>query len=157
MASVYYKGMFEMCDFTIPVKAASKKDLSGNSSDLLWQKVKEFMDSKDLVCSEIVTSEQQYQKGDMVVVEVRENGDELKVGVIETIVIKKEKVFLVLRTFLASKEYLGFFQSVSMAVEHCFTDVKSLADSKPLIRHGTDLRFQFVLHHNLSFDYDHGN
>ena len=145
-----------MRDFTIPEKVASKKDLSGNCSDLLWQKVKEFMDSKDLICSEIVTNEQKYQKGDIVVVEVRENGDELRVGVIETIVIKKESVFLVLRTFIATKEYLGFFQSVSMAVEHCITDVKSLVDSKPLIRHGTDLRFQFVLHHNLSFDCDHG-
>ena len=151
MASVYYKGMFETNQFTLPEKVSYKQDLLDEISPL-WIKVREFMRGNDLVCSEIVAYHQNYKKGDLVVLEVLEGGEELRVGLIEIIVVKKLKVFFMLRTYIAAKQLPGYFQSVDIGVDSIFTPAQSVVDYKPLIMHGTVIKFQFVLHHHLSCD-----
>ena len=150
MASVYYRGMFETSNFTLPEKVWYKNDL--NNSSLKWDKIKEFMSTNDLVCSEIVTNHQKYANGDIVVLEVLDGGYELKVGVIETVLVKKNKVFFVVKIYKAAKHPLGYFQSETIGVETVFTEAKNIKDFKPLIRHGTTLKFQFVTHHHISYD-----
>ena len=146
MASVYYRGMFETNEFTLPEKVFAKNDLPQG----LWR-VTQFMNDEDLACSEIVANHQKYEKGNIVVVEVIEDDGEIRVGAIETIVVKKKEVFLVIRTYNAVRMDLGYYKTVGMGVEHVFLDVKNLADFKPLIMHGTTLSFAFVLHHHLSY------
>ena len=146
MASVYYRGMFETVEFTLPDKVFARNDLPQE----LWR-VTEFMNDEDLACSEIVANHQKYEKGNLVVMEVIEDEEEVKVGAIETIVVKKSEVYLVMKTYNAVKMDLGYYQTVGIGVELVFIDVKNLADFKPLIKHGTTLNFAFVLHHHLSF------
>ena len=150
MASVYYRGMFETRKFIPPQNALYKGDITTDSGELLWVKVAEFMNNDDLVCDDVIFMEQKYQKNDLVVLQVLEDGDFLRVGLIVKIVIKRGHVFFVLRKFDAVKEKLGYYQSLPAVVEYSFAEAGSLVDPKPLIRHGTDLKFQFVLHHNVS-------
>ena len=150
MASVYYQGMFETSQFTLPEKVWYKSDL--NDTSMKWDKIKELMSTNDLVCNEIVTNHQKYINGDIVVLEVLDGGYESKVGVIETVLVKKDKVYFVVKIYSAVKHPLGYFQSETIGVEAVITEAKNIRDFKPLIRHGTTLKFQFISHHHISHD-----
>ena len=150
MASTYYRGMFETKLFTLPDKVLYWQDIQTSSNSHVWEKVKDFMSTRDLACSEIVSNNQKYRKNDLVVLEVIDGLEELKVGVIEAIVVKNNDVFLGMRTYLALKNSFGYYESVSMNVDLTFTKTKNLADFKPLVKHGTTMKFQFVLHHHIS-------
>ena len=151
MASTFYRGMFETKLFTLPDKVLYWKDIQTPSNSHVWEKVKEFMSIRDLACSEIVSNNQKYRRNDLVVLEVIEGLEELKVGVVEAIVVKNDSVFLGMRTYVAIKHPFGYYESVRMNVELTFTETKNLADFKPLVKHGTTMKFQFVLHHHISY------
>ena len=152
MASVYYTGMFATKDFTVPEKAVTKNELPQTVSGL-WDRVRDFMSNDDLLCSEIFVKQQKYEKGDLVVLEVKEGCEVMEVGLIEVIVVKKNRIFFVMRTYEALKQSLGYFLTHGLNVDISIQEVHVLADSKPLIKHGTTVQFQFVLHHHLSDNY----
>ena len=139
--------MFETSNFILPDKVFYKKDLEHKS--VFWTKVKEFMSTSDLVCNEIVASSQKYKKGDIVVLEVTGAGDEITVGLIEIVLVKKDDVFFVVRRYIALKQQLGFYETENVD-EYVFCAAKKLVDYKPIIMHGTTNKFQFVTHHHLS-------
>ena len=152
MASVYYQGMFDTKRFRLPDRVTYKKELSQKSQ--FWNKLKEFMNDGDAVCDEILVDGQKYQKGDLIVIQVLDGGDTLKVGVIKMILLRGDAdVYFVNTQYLATKNELGFFQSSTVETEFMFTESRTLADSKPLILRGTLAKFVFILHHHVSFQY----
>ena len=150
MASIYYRGMFDTSPHTLPEKVQYKKDLKSTPENLMLMKVGQFMGPRDLVCNEIVLNHQKYRKEDLVVLEVSDGIEDLIVGVIGAIIVKNNKVFFVVRSYKAVKHALGYYESVQIGVDYQFVEAKNLADFKPLHKHGTSMKFQFVLHHHIS-------
>ena len=151
MASVYYNGMFETADIKIPDKVKTKVALRDDS--VFNSTLRSFMGVKDLLCSEIVVKSQEYKSGDVVVVEAFDR-DNLMVGVIQTILVKEDKVYFVVLKYNARRNNLGYFVSESLVnQESCFLSASRLADFKPLIMHGTLSKFKFALHHYVSVNH----
>ena len=91
-ASVFYRGMFNCLKFNVPPQVNYKKDLNSDSS--FHQELKTFMNNSDMLCSEITCNEQMYKNDDLIVVKVIDC-DELKVGLIRSILIKNNKIYFV--------------------------------------------------------------
>jgi hypothetical protein len=151
MASTYYQGMFMSSQFIVPEKATYKKDLNFKTQFMV--KLNQFMAGDDLVCKEIQVDGTKYQTGDLLVTEVLDGGDTVKVGVLKIILVKDGKVFFVVKQFVAKKENLGYYESRYVETDFLFKNSDTLADSKPLIMRGTETKFHFVLHHHISFDF----
>ena len=105
------------------------------------------MDEEDLVCSEITVNGIKYQNGDLIVNEVIDGGDALKVGIVKTILVKSNQVFLVNKQYVAVRESLGYYESKYVDTEILVLAHSNLADIKPLIMRGTETKLQFVMHH----------
>ena len=103
--------------------------------------------------SEIMVNDCKYVNGDLLVIEVIDV-DNIIVGIVQTILIKNDKVYFVVLRYDASRNFLQYFES-KQSDDPVSTYVKSddLADFKPLIKRGSISRFEFVLHHRISFDY----
>ena len=149
MASVYYRGMFETYHYVILGEAIQSKNIVKKGD--FWDKIQEFLDDDDTVCDEIVVWGQNFKKGDVVVLEVINGGDAMKVGIVKMFLVKGGKVYFAVREYVARKTELGFFVTMHVSAETKFA--AKLADTKPLIMRGTPSKFQFVLHHHISFDY----
>ena len=152
MASVYYRGMFETKQYCLPDKVLTREEIVSPCSTILMARVREFMSPKDVTCKEIVYEHHKYTHGDVVIVELLDGVDELKVGVISAIVVKDSGGFLMLRVYDAVKRCFGYYESVSIGGDYVFTAIETLVDRKTLKKHGTDTKFQFVLHHHVSHD-----
>ena len=72
-------------------------------------------------------------------------------GLYHTILVRGKQVNFVITQYVAVKDNLGYFESKNVDVELLIKDSATLADSKPLIMRGTATKFQFVLHHHISF------
>ena len=88
MASVYYNGMFDP-DMKLPDNVKTKAALAEDSA------LKPLMDEEDIVCAEVDLNCQKYRSGDIVVLEAFDR-DHLKVGVIQTILVRDTEVYLIL-------------------------------------------------------------
>ena len=147
-ASVFYQGMFSCVEFVVPPQVIYKKDLSSDSS--FHQQLKTFMNNNDMLCSEIRFNEQMYKNDDLIVVKVIDC-DELKVGLIRSILIKNNKIYLVCMVYTCIRRYLQYFESMSSEDICSFIELKNIPDYKPLIKRGTVSKFIFMLHHRVSF------
>ena len=152
MASVYYRGMFETRPYCLPDKVFTRDEIVSPFSTILMARVKEFMCQGDVTCKEIVYEHHKYTQEDVVVVELLDGVDELKVGVVAAIVVKDSDVFLMLRVYNAVKPSLDYYESVTIGDDYVYTAIRALADRKALKKHGTDVKFQFVFHHHVSHD-----
>ena len=148
MCSIYYRGMFETKLFTLPDLVLYKKTLPKSQ---FWDKIGAFMNDFDTVCSEVLYKHQKYAKGDIMVLKVTEGGENLLIGLMEVILVRNAKVYFLVRRYIASKRDLGFYETESSDDELSYVEAKDLADYKPLIMRGTATKFQFILHHNISF------
>ena len=148
MASVYYAGMFETEVISIPEKVIEKREIAPDSE--FHRSLREFMSETDVICSEVIVNNQKYVNGDIVVIEAT-GYDSLKVGWIQSILVKAEAVFFVTKRYLARRNQLGFFITYDAEKESSFINSNNLADFKPLIAHGTISKFKFALHHHVSF------
>ena len=94
-----------------------------------------------------------YVNGDLLVIEVLDV-DNIVVGIVQTILIKNDKVYFVVERRDASRNFLQYFET-KQSDDPVSAYVKSddLADFKPLIKRGSLSRYEFVLHHRISFDY----
>ena len=149
-ASVFYHGMFNFSIFSLPKKVLNKSDITNN--DPFHAKLKSFMSNDDLICNEIFVHNQSYRNGDIVVLEVTDC-DDMNVGVIETILVKNEKVYFVTKQYRAVRHWLRYFECKNLNTMTTFTESNKLVDFKPLILRGTSERFVFLVHHHVSFMY----
>ena len=149
-ASVYYNGMFSCDDFILPQNVLMKKNLSSDSNFL--KELKNFMSDEDLIVSEITVISQKYRNGDLIVLEIID-ADTMKVGLIQSILVKKKKVYFVCKIYCCIRNWLQFFESNSYEDFCSFIESKDICDFKPLIKRGTVEKFNYVLHHRVSFAY----
>ena len=148
MASVYYRGMFETKPFTLPDSVMHKNTLPKSQ---FWDRIRSFMNDSDTVCNEVIYNNQMYKKGDILVLQVTEGGENLLIGLLEVILVRKAKVYFLVKRYTALKRDLAYFETENSDEELAYVEAKDLADYKPLIMRGIATKFQFILHHNISF------
>ena len=147
-ASTYYNGMYCVDNFILPTKVKTKYDLSDTESY-----IKEIMTDKDLVSSEMEFKCRKYKTNDLVVLKKSDKWC-MEVGIVKGFLIRKKKVFVILRRCIMRVNNLRFFESNSIRSELEFVDIEFLQDSYPLLMRGTEQKFITVPHHHISFCYD---
>ena len=150
MASIYYSGMFQANDFVIPEDAVFGKNLE--KERMSWHRFKQYVDELDLICTDIFASSYKYTIGDVVVISLIDGLYEMNVGLIQAIVIKDNVVWFIVKVYEARLYYPGYYETKISVENHTLCKANDLADKKPLNKHGTQDKFQFILHHHISFD-----
>ena len=150
-ASIFYHGMFRTEDYKLPKIISYKKDLIPETA--FHQELASFMDSEDMLSSEITVRGQTYENGDLIVVKM-EDSDTAKIGIVQSILIKRGKVYFVCKVYHCIRHWLQYFESVSSEEFSTFVESKTIADFKPLIKRGTSQKFVFFMHHRVSFAYE---
>ena len=150
-SSVYYHGMFDTVDLVILDRVSYKKMMKGSSD--LEKSIMPFMTDLDFICAKVCFKSQIYTAGDIVVLQAY-NQDELKVGLILSMLIRDNSVFFVVKQHLAKRNWLRFFKGSSDDPVLSIFDAKLLADYKPLNNHGTSSQLFFCLHHHISHSFD---
>ena len=125
--------------------------MKGNTD--LENSVLPFMNDQDFLSSAVSFRSQMYKSGDIVVLETY-NPDELKVGLILTILIRGDAAFFIVKQYVAIRSWLRFFKASSDDPVLSIFDARNLADFKPLINHGTSSQLFFCLHHHISTSFD---
>ena len=128
-ASVFYSGMFQSDDFTLPQQIAYKKNLSPDTE--FHKELASFMNSEDMISSEIIAHGQTYKNGDLIVLKM-EDCDEAKVGLIQSILIRKGKVYFICKVYHCIRQWLQYFESQGCEEVCSFVESGKIADYKPL-------------------------
>ena len=89
----------------------------------------------------------------MVVVIQRFDLLEMKVGVIKAVVIKNEKVFLVVRQSKVILKLTNVFATDEVEDNLVFVNIEELQDTYPLFKRGNDQKYFVIPHHHVSFLY----
>ena len=148
--STFYHGMFQPEDYLLPESVKRKTDLIGVEGSELEKKLIEFMDEDSILCSEITFLGQLYKVDDVIVLD-SSSPDDLKVGSIQSIVVKNNTVFFIIYQYMAFRiEKLRIFQTQDFDETLHFFLAKNLWDYKPLIRKGSLKKFRFATHHYIS-------
>jgi hypothetical protein len=150
MASTYYQGMYSSDEAKLPVLVKKKSDLSDSDFD---KNLKAFMQDSDLVCNNIVWRERSYKEG-LVVVISRKDQLEMTVGVIKSILVKSQEIYLVVRRSNVVQTYLKVFKTESVEDRLVFVNIKNLKDTYPLLKRGSDEKYYIIPHHHISFAYE---
>ena len=151
-ASVFYHGMFNFVPYTLPEVVINKCEITEETN--FNTNLKRFMGDSDILCNTIVVNNQEYLTGNLLVLQVTD-ADNIIVGIVQAILIKKDKVYFVIQKFKATRKFLQYFESeVSGDTISEFIESNKIADYKPLIKRGTLKKFLFVLHHHISYQYD---
>ena len=150
LCSVYYHGMFETSDLIVSSKATYKSSLQGNTE--LEESILPFMENRDFLCSKVEFRSQQYESNQLVLLKVY-NPDEVKVGLILSILVKEKSAYFITKQFVANRNSLRYFQAKSVDPVLALSDVTKLADFKPLVNQGTTTQIFFCLHHHAGFIY----
>jgi len=77
---------------------------------------------------------------------------EMNVGLIQAIVIKDNVVWFIVKVYEAQLYYPGYYETKISVENHTLCKANDLADKKSLNKLGTQDKFQFILHHHISFD-----
>ena len=109
------------------------------------------MSEKDFLCSGILIKNQLYNSGDLVL-EVF-NPDEIKVGLIQAVLVKGHSAYFITKQYLATRRELQYFEGKSGDSILALNDATKDVDFKPLINYGTSSHIFFCLHHHLIFSY----
>ena len=150
LSSVFYHGMFPKTDIVITQKATFKSSISGKTE--FEKSILPYMTETDFVCTEIEVRSQLYRSGQLVVLE-QFSLDEIKVGLIISILVKEKSAYFVTKQFIAKRQPLQYFKATSEDPTMTINDVAKIVDYKPLLNHGTSSQLFFCLHHHISFSY----
>ena len=149
-SSVYYHGMFATSDLIINDKTTFKSSMKGITD--FEKSILPYMSDEDFLCSEIEIKSQMYRSGQLVVLEMY-GPDEMKVGLIVSILVKEKSVFFVTKQYVATRSYLQYFQAKSDDPTMSLSDFSKIVEYKPQINHGTTTELFFCLHHHISYSY----
>ena len=75
-------------------------------------------------------------------------------GLIESILVKNNQVYFICKVYICTRNWLQYFESQSCNDQYKYVHYKKIADYKTLVKRGTTLKFEFVLHHRISFEYN---
>ena len=143
--------MFDTVELVISAKVTYKKDMKGSTD--LEKSIMPFLTDQDFVCGAVSFRSQMYKAGEIVVMQAYSQ-DELKVGLIMSVLIKEDSVFFVVKEYLAKRNWLRFFNGSSEDPVLSIVDAKLLADYKALNNQGTSSQLFFCLHHHISHSFD---
>ena len=110
LSSVFYHGMFSTSDLVISDKVSYKSSV--NTSGDHAMEILPYMSETDFLCSEIEIKSQVYKSGQLVVLEIFDP-DEVKVGLIVSILVKGKSAYFVTKQYIASRQNLQYFQAKS--------------------------------------------
>ena len=111
-----------------------------------------LLGSRDLVAKQIIWRDRVYEE-DMVVVIQRTDLLEMKVGVIKAVVIKNDKVYLVVRQSDVTLKFTKVFATDEVDDSLVFVNIEELQDTYPLYKRGNDQKYFIIPHHHVSFMY----
>lgn len=126
------------------------KNVTGDTP--LQKELLNIMKDQDILVSEVKVKGQVYKSGDLVALSMVDC-DSMEAGLIETILVKDNQVYFICKVYICKRNRLQYFESQSCDSSYRYVHFKSLADYKPLVRRGTSLKFVFVVHHRISFQY----
>ena len=149
-SSVLYHGMFSTSDLVISAKVIYKSSLG--SKTMFDKAIYPYMSETDFLCSEMEIKNQVYKKGQLVILKML-NPDEMKVGLILSILVQNNAAYFVTNEYVAHKQSLQYFKAQSEDPPIVINDVSTIVDYKPLVNHGTSSQLFFCLHHHVSFCY----
>ena len=150
-SSVFYHGMFDTVELVVSDKIMYKNDMRGTTD--LEKFILPFMSEKDFICQRVTFRSQVYSSGDIVVLEAF-NPDEVKVGLVSTMLVKGDSVLFLIREYVARRHLLRYFKGSSNDPALTVFDAKNLCDYKPLVNQGTPSQVIFCLHHHVSTGFD---
>ena len=150
LSSVMYHGMFSSSKIFIMSKPMARNSLSDQTE--AGRVLKTIMDSSDTLSTDVEYCGQVYRKRQLVITQLI-SPDEMKVGIIQMILVKKESVCFVLQEFTAYRQPLRYFKSTLKDSTLVVVDATKISDYKPLVNLGTSSQLVFCLHHNISFSY----
>ena len=107
-ASVYYHQMFDFMPFSLPENVSCKADITEQNAFNIT--LKSFMGDNDLLCENVMINGQLYKSGDIVVVSVTDC-DNISVGLVQSILVKAEKVYFVAQKYNAVRSFMRYFES----------------------------------------------
>ena len=149
MASVFYKGMYDYADFKVPLKVRKKVELTESEIE---NNLKTVMTDDDLLCDEVVWRDRRYSVGSVVVIG-REDMLSMTVGIIKAILLRRDRVLLLVRRALLVQNKYKFFSCNKVEDFQIFVDIENLEDTYPLLQRGCDDNFYVIPHHHISFKY----
>ena len=149
-SSVFYHGMFPKTDIVITGKSAMKSSMSGKSD--FEKAILPYMSDSDFLVKEIEVRGQLYKAGQLVVLE-QLSLDELRVGLVISILVKEKSAHFVTKQYTAERQALQYYEASSEHPPLTINDVRKIADYKPLINQGTSSQLFFCLHHNISYTF----
>ena len=130
-------------------KIMYKNDMRGTTDTFILP----FMSEKDFICPRVTFRSQMYCSGDIIVIEAF-NPDEVKVGLVSTMLVKGNSVLFLIREYVAKRHLLRYFKGSLNDPDLRVVDAKTLCDYKPLINQGTPSQVIFCLHHHVSTGFD---
>ena len=147
MCSVFYHGLFETVDIVMTDPALLGKDIEGGCDYV--NSLLQFIRPDDLVCSAIKYRCQDYKTGDILVLN-EINQDELKVGMILKILVRRGRLYFVVNESIAKRHWLRYFKTSFTNTVTSFWNGNLLADYKPISNYGSPSNVFFLLHHHIS-------
>ena len=141
--SVFYNGMFNFTSYELPKLVLHKHEIMDDSDFHL--NLKCFMGDSDLICSSVVVNNQLYKNEDLIVLDISDC-DNVCVGLIQTFLIKENKVYFVVKRYKSTRIWLQYFES-----EKPDDNICEFVESK--IKRGTAQNFLFMFHHHVSYEY----
>ena len=142
--------MFSTSELIIPEKVTFKKSMRGKTE--FDKSILPFMSEGDFLCSVVEYKSQLYKCGQIVMLQMF-SPEEIKVGKILSILVKKNSAYLVTNEYVALKHDLQYFHANAEDATPTIKDVSRLVDFKPITNHGTATELFFCLHHHLSYRY----
>ena len=145
-----YHRMFPKADIVITGKSTMKSSLSGKTD--FDNAILPYMSDSDFLVKEIEVRGQLYKVGQLVVLE-QLSLDEMRVGLVISMLVKERSVHFVTKQYTAERQALQYYEASSEHPPLTINDVTKIADYKPLINQGTSSKLFFCLHHNISYTF----
>jgi hypothetical protein len=106
----------------------------------------EFFDKDDVLTDKIVVRSTKYRTGQIVILKV-ESDDVIQAGRILKIVVRRGKVFFLVRRYDCARGKFRYFDA--LPVDLALVKYSSVRDYKPLICRSDEECPKFLLHHHL--------
>lgn len=118
----FYQGMFDSRELKLPDHVSYKKDI--NQKGQFWAKLKEFMNDGDIVCEEIFVNAIKYQKGDLLVNQVLDGAETLKMVGSELFWLKAKMSFLLTLSMLLTRISLAIMYPPILTPSTCSPNLR---------------------------------
>ena len=148
-ASVFFNGVFKTEDIEVNGKVRRRKDLEKSKETAENLALLDYTDEDSLVVDEVLYRYQMYRTNEVVILQLIDRNS-LKIGLIQSILVKGNMVFFLIYKYIASRHKLGYYVTGEWDQTLYFVSVNTLLDFKPLPMHGQCQKFKFALHHFLS-------